>query len=85
MNRRRSCCRGLNCLNRRQQPPQESNSIGDHLLRRRLVLKLLQRQVAEQIGVDKTSIANREGQPVEARLSYMPPIIRFLGYNATSY
>ena len=29
-------------------------------LRRRLVLKLLQRQVGEQIGVDKTSVANWE-------------------------
>jgi site-specific DNA recombinase len=68
-------------LNRRQQPPEELNSIGDHLLRKRLVLKLLQRQVAEQIGVDKTSIANWEGNRSKPGLAYMPAIIRFLGYN----
>jgi site-specific DNA recombinase len=68
-------------LNRRQQPPEELKSIGDHLLRRRLVLKLLQRQVAEQIGVDKTSIANWEGNRSKPGLAYMPAIIRFLGYN----
>lgn len=45
-------------LNNRKQPPEKLNTLGDHLLRRRLVLKLLQRQVGEQIGVDKTSIAN---------------------------
>ena len=47
-------------LNNRKQPPEELNTLGGHLLRRRLVLKQLQRQVAEQIGVDKTSIANWE-------------------------
>ncbi len=57
------------------------NSVGDHLLRRRLVLKLLQRQVAEQIGVDKTSIANWEANRSKPGLSYMPAIIRFLGYD----
>jgi site-specific DNA recombinase len=68
-------------LNNRKQPPEELNTLGDHLLRRRLVLKLLQRQVAEQIGVDKTSIANWEGNRSKPGLSYMPAIIRFLGYN----
>ena len=68
-------------LNRRQKPPEELNSIGDHLLRRRLVLKLLQREVAEQIGVDKTSVANWEGNRTNPGFEYMPPIIRFLGYN----
>ena len=48
-------------LNHHKQPPEELNTIGDHLRRRRLVLKLLQRQVADQIGVDKASIYNWEG------------------------
>lgn len=35
----------------RDQPPEHLNTLGDHLRRRRLMLKLLQRQVAEQLGV----------------------------------
>jgi Helix-turn-helix len=47
-------------LNSRNRPPEKLDTLGDHLLRRRLTLKLLQRQVAEQLGVDKTSIYNWE-------------------------
>lgn len=68
-------------LNNHKQPPEELNTIGDHLRRKRLVLKLLQRQVAAQIGVDKTSIYNWEGNRSKPSLEYMPTIIRFLGYN----
>jgi transcriptional regulator with XRE-family HTH domain len=68
-------------LNNRKPPPEELNTLGDHLLRRRLVLKLLQRQAAAQIGVDKTSIANWESNRTKPGVEYMPAIIRFLGYN----
>jgi site-specific DNA recombinase len=68
-------------LNVRNQPPEQLNTLGDHLLRRRLVLKLLQNQVAEQIGVDKASIANWEHDRSKPGVEYMPAIIRFLGYN----
>jgi transcriptional regulator with XRE-family HTH domain len=61
--------------------PTELHTIGDHLRRRRLVLKLLQQQVAEQIGVDKTSIHNWETGLTEPGFEYMPAIIRFVGYN----
>src|ERR1019366_8732073 len=62
-------------LHSRNQPPEELNTLGDHLLRRRLVLKLLQREVAEQVGVDKTSIANWEANRSKPSLSYVPAII----------
>jgi site-specific DNA recombinase len=68
-------------LRNRNQVPEELNTLGDHLLRRRLVVKLLQRQVAEQIGVDKATIANWEANRSKPGVSYMPAIIRFLGYN----
>lgn len=68
-------------LNNRQQAPDELNTLGDHLRRRRLVLKLLQREVAEQIGVGKESIYNWEGGRSKPGIAYMPAIIRFLGYN----
>jgi len=44
-------------------------------------LKLLQRQVALQVGVDKTSIYNWETNRTKPGIEYMPAIIRFLGYN----
>lgn len=68
-------------LRNRNQPPEELNTLGDHLLRRRLALKLLQRQVAEMIGVDKASVTNWEGNRSKPGLQYVPSIIRFLGYN----
>ena len=37
--------------------------------------------MAERIGVDKTTIANWEGQRSDPALIFMPVIIRFLGYN----
>jgi transcriptional regulator with XRE-family HTH domain len=61
--------------------PTELHTIGDHLRRRRLVLKLHQKQAAEQIGVDKTSIHNWETGVTEPGFEYMPAIIRFVGYN----
>jgi transcriptional regulator with XRE-family HTH domain len=45
------------------------------------VLKLFQRQVADQIGVNKASIANWESNQSAPSVEYMPAIIRFLGYN----
>ncbi len=47
-------------LSNRNRVPEKLETLGDHLLRRRLTLKLLQRHVAEQLGVDKTSIYNWE-------------------------
>lgn len=44
-------------------------------------MKLLQRQVAEQLEVDKASIYNWETNRTKPGLEYMPAIIRFLGYN----
>ena len=61
--------------------PAQPQTIGDHLRKRRLGLKLLQREVAEQLGVDPTSIFNWEGNRSNPEIRYMPPIIRFLGYN----
>jgi len=61
--------------------PTELRTVGDHLRRRRLVRKMLQKQVAEQIGVDTTSIHNWETAVTAPGFEYMPAIIRFLGYN----
>ena len=68
-------------LQMRKRPPDQLNTLADHLLRRRLVLKLLQREVAESIGVSTASIVNWESSKSKPGHNYMPAIIRFLGYN----
>jgi transcriptional regulator with XRE-family HTH domain len=65
----------------RSRIPEKLESIGDHLLRRRLALKLLQRQVAKQLEVNVASIVNWENNLSKPKVSHMPAIIRFLGYN----
>jgi len=68
-------------LGNRNRAPEHLNTVGDHLLRRRLMLKLLQKQVAKQLGVDEASVYNWENNRSKPGLVYMPAIIRFLGYN----
>ncbi|MGD0201859.1 MAG: recombinase family protein [Bryobacteraceae bacterium] len=61
--------------------PTQPQTVGDHIRRRRLGLKMLQKDVAAQIGVDKTSAFNWEANTAAPEIRYMPAIIRFLGYN----
>jgi site-specific DNA recombinase len=61
--------------------PTVPQTVGDHLRRRRLGLKLLQKDVAEQLGVDKTSVFNWEANTSNPEIRFMPAIIGFLGYN----
>ncbi|MEN6383817.1 MAG: helix-turn-helix transcriptional regulator [Phycisphaerales bacterium] len=55
-------------------------TLGDHILKKRLDLRLEQKQVAKIIGTDKCSIANWEHNRSEPRTRYLPKIIDFLGY-----
>ena len=48
---------------------------------RRLDLKLLQKQVAEQIGVEVDTVSNWERNASLPIARYIPGIIRFLGYD----
>jgi site-specific DNA recombinase len=61
--------------------PTEPKTIGDHIRRRRLALKMLQKEVAERIGVDQCSIFNWEANASNPGVQYTPAIISFLGYN----
>jgi transcriptional regulator with XRE-family HTH domain len=61
--------------------PKQINSLGDHLRARRLDLKLLQKQVADQIGVHELTITGWEGNTTVPEVRYMPAVIQFLGYN----
>src|SRR5258708_35272377 len=50
-------------LGNRNRAPEQLNTLGDHLLRRRLTLKLLQRQVAKQLGVHEATVDHWETNP----------------------
>jgi len=61
--------------------PMEPKTVGDHIRRRRLAQKMLQREVAEQLGVDDASVYNWEANTFNPCTRHMPAIIVFLGYN----
>jgi DNA-binding XRE family transcriptional regulator len=61
--------------------PNVLNTLGDHLRKRRLDLGLLQKRVAEDIGVNTLTICNWESNKSTPFIRYIPKIIRFLGYN----
>ena len=56
-------------------------TIGDHICKRRLDLGLLQREAAEIIGVDKTTIVNWEKNHAQPAICHMGGVVRFLGYS----
>lgn len=68
--------------------PSELKSIGDHIRKRRLDLGLLQRDVAERIGVSETTVWDWENNR-SPKIRLMPRVIEFLGYvpavNASGY
>ena len=68
-------------LKNHDHAPEELNTLGDHLRRRRLALKQMQRQVGEQFGVNQATVYNWENGRSNPAVEYMPAIIRFLGYN----
>lgn len=61
--------------------PVNPETVGDHIRLRRLKLKLLQKQLAERLGVEETTIHNWEGNHRRPGFECMPAIIEFLGYN----
>ena len=60
--------------------PQVLAAIGDHLRKRRLDLGLLQREVAERLGVTESTVTNWELNRTKPAFWFLPGIIRFLGY-----
>jgi len=61
--------------------PQSLKTIGDHIRKRRLDLKLTQKKVAKKIGVDKTTVQFWENNRVKPSLRLIPKIVEFLGYD----
>lgn len=61
--------------------PKQIKSLDNHIRMRRPDLKLLQRQVADQIGVDEMTISGSEGNATVPEVRFMSATIEFLGYN----
>ncbi len=65
--------------------PASLKTIGDHIRKRRLDLKLTQKQVAEKLGVDEASVWNWEMGKTEPLVRQVPPVILFLGYDPFAF
>jgi transcriptional regulator with XRE-family HTH domain len=65
--------------------PQELKTLGDHIRKKRLDLGLLQREVAEKLGVDKDSVYHWEKNQYAPSLRVIPRIIQFLDYEPFDY
>jgi transposase InsO family protein len=61
--------------------PEELQTIGDHLRARRLDLGLLQKEVAEQLGVSQASVLSWEKNCLSPDFTFLPAVIRFLGFD----
>jgi len=61
--------------------PKKLETLGDHIKSRRLTLKLFQRQVADELGTDETTLFRWEHNMVWPQIHYFPQILKFLGYD----
>jgi DNA-binding XRE family transcriptional regulator len=61
--------------------PKTLETLGDHVRKKRLDLGLIQRNVADQIGVSESTIYNWERNSNSPQVHQIPAVIRFLGYN----
>lgn len=61
--------------------PETPRTIGDHIRRRRMDLKLFQRDVANIIGVDEGTIHNWEMSHSYPQDKLILKIIEFIGYD----
>jgi len=59
----------------------EPHTLGEHVRKRRLELKLTQQEVADQLGVNPWTILNWEKGHTQPPIASIPAIIRFLGYD----
>lgn len=60
--------------------PENPVSIGDHIRKKRIELKLHQKDVAKICGVTEDSITNWEKNRSKPKIQFLPHIIKFLGY-----
>jgi len=61
----------------RSNYPQNPVTIGDHIRKRRIDLRMLQKEVANIIGVSEDCLANWENDKNIPQIQFMPQIIKF--------
>jgi len=61
--------------------PKTLETLGDHIKSRRLTLGLFQRQVANELGTDETTLFRWERKMAQPQIRYFPRILKFLGYD----
>ena len=59
----------------------ELKTLGEHVRRKRLVLELTQKEVANQLGVVSWTVLNWEKGYTEPPIVSIPAIVQFLGYD----
>jgi len=59
----------------------ESQTLGEHIKKRRLELKLTQKEAGQQLGVSLETILNWEKGKTTPPIPYLPAIHSFLGYD----
>lgn len=59
----------------------EPPTLGEHVRKRRLELRLTQKQVAHRLGVNPWTVLNWEKSHTEPPIQSMGVILRFLGYD----
>lgn len=64
--------------------PREPRTLGEHLRKRRIDLGLLQREVADQIGVTVETVLGWELRGRQPVIRHWPGILEFLGYDPCS-
>jgi len=62
------------------QTIENPQTIGEHLRKRRLELKILQKEVAAILGVSEDTITYWENERNKPQIQFYPQIIQFLGY-----
>jgi len=61
--------------------PKTLETLGDHIKSKRLALGLFQRQVADELGTDETTLFRWERSTAQPQIHYFPRILKFLGYD----
>jgi transcriptional regulator with XRE-family HTH domain len=61
--------------------PVSITTLGDHIRKKRLDVKLLQKDVARILGVDSMTVNNWERNRCQPKLYLTPKIVQFLGCN----
>ena len=61
--------------------PHDPITLGQHIKKRRMDLRLLQREIGAKIGVDACTVWNWENDRAEPEFRFLPAILDFLGYD----